>query len=78
VSLSDGTALVGVPDSDMVYFFRDDGQGNWNQIAAFDDNIAGSQRFGNSVSLDGHTAVVGTVLGETPRCLLRMQPGHGA
>ena len=63
VSLSGGMALVGVPDSDMVYFFRDDGQGHWNQIAAFDDNIAGSQRFGNSVSLDGRTAVVGTVLG---------------
>ena len=63
VSLSGNTAIVGDFATDRAYVYRDNGGGNWQQIATLTDNVAGENQFGISVSLEGNTAVVGSLMG---------------
>lgn len=63
VSLSGTTAIVGAStDNNLIgaaYVFREDGYGNWNQVARIKpDGISDRAEFGWRVSLDGTTALI--------------------
>ena len=59
-------------DSGSVYVFdRDPESGKWSQTAKLTaSNGDGGDRFGNSVAVDGDTAVVGAYLDDNPRIVL--------
>jgi hypothetical protein len=64
IDISGNTAIVGAWKSGglrgAAYVFRDDGAGNWTQIAKFTANDAmPNDHFGISVAIDGTTALVG-------------------
>jgi hypothetical protein len=64
VAISGNTAIVGAWENDMArgaaYVFRDNGAGDWMQIAKLTANDAmAGDRFGVSVAIEGNTAMVG-------------------
>jgi hypothetical protein len=69
VALSGDMAIVGSPgargdqgESGASYLFKNDGNGNWNEVAKLRPDHAGVQGiFGYAVAVDGQTAVVGTL-----------------
>jgi hypothetical protein len=58
VALDDDLALVGAPNTDTVYVYRDDGSGNWSAAGTLTSPGAGSF-FGATIAADGDRIVVG-------------------
>lgn len=67
VAVSGSTVLIGALRDDNVqgsaYVFQDDGTGHWNQTARLADDDPTTYIFGQSVAIDGNTALVGILRG---------------
>jgi hypothetical protein len=71
VSLFGDYAMVGAPDSfdgqGAAYIFKDQGNGNWNQVAKLQgSDVDGNDLFGYSLSIYGTTAVVSALQWDAP------------
>jgi FG-GAP repeat len=60
VAINGNTAVIGAEYGNAAYVFRDNGSGNWNQIAKLTANdTVTTDFFGASVAISGDTAIVG-------------------